>query len=103
MRVTVKTEYEINGDEVWRIFNERLERLAGEAFFRGDVLYENDEHYHGSITDSPVKNPSEVLKAAVRLRDALKKQERKRYEEEMARQLEQAKRVVAASKNKKRS
>ena len=71
MRVMTQIHFDISNEEVDRLFMVRLEQLAGGAFFKNGVLHQEDPHHHGSITDSPVENPTAVQLAAVRFRDEL--------------------------------
>lgn len=103
VKIPAVQEFDLPYAEVERVFNEWLETLAGGAFFRKDVLYVNDEHYHGSISESVVENPSEIQKAAVRLQDALKEQKRELEAKRAGRVLAEARQQARAAKRVRRS
>lgn len=104
VKIPAVQEFDLPYSEVERLFDAHLETLTGGAFFKDDgVLYTEDEHYHGSISDSPVENPSEIQLAAVRLQEVRTKQKREREAQRAGRALAESRQQARTAKRSKRS
>ena len=94
MMVRTRTTVELDRDTVQEVFMKVLEGYAAKAFFRDVMekgktvrrLYEDDPDWrHGSVSEYPVKDPTDVQKAAVLLLAALGEAELARKELERKR------------------